>query len=112
MDAGLKSQNKKWSPKSQGQSTINDEISGSLDNEAMHASGLNNVHEKDQQKEDPHEEKPVSGIEVNGRQHLLVQGGADPEGSRLRRTSGKPFSTSSLESCDNPEPSKSGFVAF
>lgn len=78
----------------------------------MHASGLNNIHEKDQEKEASHEEKLVNALEVNGRQHLPVQGGADPEGSRHRRTSGKPFSTSSLENCDNPEPSKSGFVAF
>lgn len=112
LDARLKSQDKKWSPTSQGQSTVDDEISGSLDSEAMQTSGLNKMQEKDQEKEASHEEKPISAPEVNGRQHLPVQGGADPEGSRRRRTSGKPFSTSSLESCDNPEPSKSGFAAF
>ena len=106
LDAGLKSKNKKLSPTSQRKSIIEDEISGSLDNEAIHASGLNNIHEKD------HEEKSISALEGNGRQHLPVQGGADPEGSRRRRKSGKSFSTSSLENCDNFERSKSGFVAF
>lgn len=41
LDTRLKSQNKKWAPLSFGKSTLENKISGSIDNEAKRTNGLN-----------------------------------------------------------------------
>lgn len=110
-DTGLRSQNNKRSSLSHAQYPSDYEISESLDIEEKHASGFNSYQRKAQEELSPLG-KLISEAEDNERQHLLVQGGAEQEGSRRRRTSGKPVSTSSLESSDNPEPSKGGFDRF
>lgn len=108
-DTRLEAQDKRWSPLSQGQFTLDDEISGSLDSKARHVYGRNIFRVKDQEEETfPLEEKLIGGVEDNDHRHQLVQGGAE-QGSRRRRTSGKPFSTSSLEVSDGPKPSKGSF---
>lgn len=111
LDTRVKSQNYKWSQLPHGQSTLDDEISGGLDNGAKYKNGLNKLQEKDRKQEAPPlEEKLSTEVEDNECQHLLVQGGV--EGSLRRRTTDKPFSTSRVESSDNPEPSKGSFGSF
>lgn len=113
LDTRSKSQNNKCSPLSQGQFTLDDEISGSPDSEAKHAIELNRYQEKYQEEEfSPLEEKLTTEVEDTESQHRRAQGGADQQGSRRRRTSGKPFSISSPESSDNTRPSKTGFGSF
>lgn len=113
LDTRLKSQKNKWSSLSYGQSTFENEISRSIDSEANRTNGLNNFQIKDEEEESsPLEERLVIKIEDNERQHLLGQGEADQEGSRCRRTSGKPFSTLILESSDHFKPSEGGFGGF
>ncbi|MCJ1260367.1 hypothetical protein MMC22_000227 [Lobaria immixta] len=111
-DTGLKSQNNKRPSFSYAQYPLDDEISESLEIEEKHARGFNSYQRKAQEELSPFEEKLISEAEGNERQHSLVQGGAEQEGSRRRRTSGKPVSTSSLESSHSPKPSKGGFDRF
>lgn len=111
LDTRVKSQDSKWLQLPHGQSTLDDEIFGGLNNGAKYKNGLNKFQEKDREQEDPlFEEKRSTEVEGNECQHLLDQGGVD--GSLRRRTTGKTFSTSRVESSDNPKPSKGSFGSF